>query len=422
MLKTMKLVTAFMGLAITAMLVGCEGNSSTTSLRTVPVIVPITVDKEIAAVDWDQNNEVVMASHAYRAIARNSMLATVYSGQSAIFKSFISIITGSRDSQCDVSGSIDAVLASSVCTDENDAEVSCTIEDGEDIITNPAVKITNTEQSAIFYQCQNVLYTGVYSGRYLNGPLRVVVTDDFSVANVYTNTSKISAVAQVSQQDENGKFVLNDDDEVIKVQATDFLLQDEYNTFLISHDYDLQVQYDTRSDRLTSRSISECTTEDKTEAVPGSDELVFKPGTSIVTEEKISSDQVAALQEPTPQLSYTEYTDLNLVAVKSNFRCEDLNDDTVIVNESLRYDTAYNLMVNLESKALGENTVLSWTDLVIPTNQKNIEGTITLTHTNVGASLHVVTVVFDGIGNLTVNSGPQMTVQEFLDKSKLVVE
>jgi len=418
MLKTMKRVAVLMGLATTAVLVGCEGNSSTTSLGTVPVIVPITVDKEIVAVDWDQNNEVVMASHAYRSIVRNSMLSTVYSGQSAVFKSFISLITGSRDTQCNISGSIDAVLANSACTDENNAEVNCTIEDGEDIITNPAVKVTSTEQSAIFYQCQN----GVYSGSYLNGPLRVVVTDDFSVANVYTNTSKISAVAQVSLQDENGKFVLNDDDEVIKVQATDFLLQDEFNTFLISHDYDLQIQYDTRSDRLTSRSISECTTEDKTEAVPGSDELVFKPGTSIVTEEKISSDQVAALQEPTPQLSYTEYTDLNLVAVKSNFRCEDLNDDTVIVNESLRYDTAYNLMVNLESKALGENTVLSWTDLVIPTNQKNIEGTITLTHTNVGASLHVVTVVFDGIGNLTVNSGPQMTVQEFLDKSKLVVE
>lgn len=414
MFKTIKLTPIFVGLAIAMGLVGCEGNSSTTTLGGSPVITPINIDKSIAALDWDQNNEVEMASHAYRAIARNSMLATIYSGQSAVFKSFISLVQGSRDLQCNVSGSIDASLAKSVCTDENSAEVSCTIEDGEDTISNPAVKITSVEQSAIFYQCQN----GIYSGEYLNGPLRIVVTDDFSTADVYTSTSKISAVDQVNQQDEKGNFVFNNDDEVIKVEATDFLLQNEINTFFISHDYDLKTQYDTSTDRLTTRGISECTTEDR----PGTAELAFMPGTSIVTEEAITTSLVAAQQGPSPQLSYTEYTDLNLVATKSNFRCEDLNDDTDIVNESLRFDTTYSLVTNLESKSLGENTLLNWTGLVIPTDQKNIDGTITLTHTNSVGPDYVVSIAFDGLGSLTVNSGPAMTVQEFLNESKLTVE
>jgi len=417
MFKAMKLTPMFLAIAITG-LAGCEGNSSTTTLGGSPVITPINVDKNISALDWDQNNEVEMASHAYRAIVRNSMLATVYSGHSAVFKSFISLVQGSRDLQCNVSGSIDASLAKSVCTDENSAEVSCTLEEGENTVSNPAVKITSTEQSAIFYQCQN----GVISGEYFNGPLKIEVTDDFSIANTYTTTSKISAVAQVNQQDEKGNFVFNNDDEVIKVQATDFLLQNEFNTFLISHDYDLRTQYDTSSDRLTTRGLSECTIEDVFEAVTGSDELVFKPGTSIVTEEAITSPLVAALQEPSPQLSYTEYSNLNLSAINSNFRCEDLGDSNEIVNESLRYDTTYSLVTNLESKSLGENTLLNWTGLVIPADQRNIGGTITLTHTNLDDSSYVVSIVFDGEGNLTVNSGLSMTVQELLDKSKLVVE
>ena len=418
MFKTMKLTPILVGLVIAIGLVGCEGNSSTTILGGSPVITPINIDKSILALDWDQNNEVEMASHAYRAIVRNSMLATIYSGQSAVFKSYISLVQGSRDIQCNVSGSIDASLAKSVCTDENSVEVSCTLEEDEKTIPNPAVKITNTEQSAIFYQCQD----GVSSGKYLDGPLKVEVIDDFSIANVYSNTSRISAVAQVNQQDEKGNFVFNNDDEVIKVEATDFLLQNEVNTFLISYDYDLKTQYDTSSDRLTTRGISECTTEDKFETVTDSDELVFKPGTSIVTEEAITTALVAALQGPSPQLPYTEYSNLNLMAIKSNFRCEDLDNNAGNGAESLRFDTHYSLTTKVESKALGKNTQFNWTNLVIPNDQERIEGIITLTHTNQDSSEYIVTVAFDGEGNLTVNAGPQMTVQEFLDRSKVVAE
>jgi hypothetical protein len=391
-------------------LVACSGNSSSTTIGPPPIIDAITVDKTIAAVEWSQNNEVEMASHAYRAVARHSMLATLYSGQSTIFTSFINLVQGSRDRSCNASGSIDAVLVEPVCKNAARAVVPCTITDEVENkqASNPDVAITTTDQSAIFYQCQD----GITSGLYFDGPLRVVLEDDFSVDGTYTNTTTVSAVAQVSQQGENGKFVLNSDDEVIKVEATDFLMQNEFNTFFMSYEYNLTTTYDTSSDRFDSPDISECTTADV--VVEG---VVTKLGTSIVTSEVLETDLVAGLQEPSPQFSYTEFTDLDLIATKTNFRCEDL-DENIAGNESLRFDTNYSLATKIESKALGTDTQFSWTDLVIPTDQKNVEGTIVLTHTNQDASNHVVTVVFDKFGNLTVNTGLAMTVQEFLNLSK----
>ncbi len=225
-------------------------------------------------------------------------------------------------------------------------------------------------------------------------------------------------MAQVSKQAENGKFVLDENDEVVKIPATDFLMQNEINTFFMTHDYSLSTEYDTSDDRLTSRGILECTTPDTVEIDEASGESVFKQGTSIVAQEILSTDFVAGLQEPSPQFSYTEFTDLDIIAAKTNFRCEDIDEDTANGNESLRFDTSYNLTTKIESKALGTDTQFSWTDLVIPTGQKNVEGTIVLTHTNQDASNHVVTVLFDKLGNLTVNNGPQMTVQNFLNLSK----
>jgi hypothetical protein len=410
MLK-IKRTSRYCALSLAIALVGCTSNDSSTTIGAAPVIDPINVNKTIAAVDWDQNNEVEMASHAYRAVARHSMLATLYSGQSAIFTSFINLVQGSRDRNCNTSGSIDAILVEAECKDTSDAVVECTVTDSEanKIVSNPEVVITKTEQSAIFYQCQD----GITSGSYFDGPLRVVLLDDFSVENTYTNTTTISAVAQVSKQGENGQFVFNTDDEVVKVEAIDFLMQNEFNTFFMAHEYNLATEYDTATSRLITRDIAECTTEDETV------NNVLKQGTSIVTHELLSTDFVAGLQEPSPQFSYTEFTDLDLIATNTNFRCEDLNADNEVVNESLRYDTTYSLSTKVESKALGENTQFDWTDLVIPTDQKKIEGTILLTHTNQDTSNYVVTVVFDKLGNLTVNSGPQMSVQEFLNLSKI---
>ena len=406
LLKPIKLSAA---IGLVGLLTACSGNSSSTTSGPAPIIEPIEVDKEIAAVDWDQNNEVEMASNAYRAIARHSMLATLYSGHSVVFTSFINLVKGSRDRNCQVSGSIDAELMNAECKNISEEVVSCTIEEDNKEITNPDVVITATEQNSIFYQCQD----GITSGSYFNGPLRVIVQDDFSVANTYTNTNTISAVALVTKQGENGEFLLDEYEQVEKVQATDFLMQNESYTFFISYEYNLATKYDTSADRLTSRGISDCTIADQT--VDG----VFKQGTSIVTQETMTSDFVAGLQEPSPQFPYTEFTDLDLISTQDNFRCEDLDDETDVVNESLRYDTAYSLSTEIESKALGKNTQLDWVNLVIPTDQKNVEGTITLTHTNQDLSSYVVIVVFDGIGGLSVNSGPQMTVQEFLDLSKV---
>jgi hypothetical protein len=392
-------------------LVACSGNNSSTTLGPPAVVDPIVVDKIIAAVEWNQNNEVEMASHAYRSVARHSMLATLYSGRSAVFSSFITIIQGTRDRSCNASGSMDAVDLEAVCQDVNDDEVSCTITENDKKVSNPDVVVKTTEQSAIFYRCQD----GITSGSYFDGPLRVIVKDDFSVDDVYTATTTVSAEALVSKQGDNGKFVLDSNDQVVKVQATDFLMQNELNTFFMSYEYNLAIEYDTSSDRLTTRGITECTTEDSTV------DNVLIPGTSIVTQEVLSTDFVAGLQEPNPQFPYTEFTDLDLIASNDNFRCEDIDGNAGNGNEALRYDTTYSLATKIESKALGKDTQFDWANLVIPADQGNIDGTITLTHTNQSPIVanYPVTVVFDGIGNVTVNGGPQMTVQEFLDISKM---
>ena len=387
-------------------LIACSGNETSSTFTPTAVIDPIEVDKTIDPLDWDQNNEVEMASHAYRAVAQHSMLATLYTGYSAIFTAFINLVSSSDDINCN-SGLIDASLPEKQCKDSNNDAVACKTEENT---ANPDVAITIEEQKAVFYQCQN--------GNYFNGPLRVIVKEDYSVDDRYTKTTTISAVAEVSKQGENGKFELDANDDVVKVNATDFLLQNQYNTWLISHEYNLSIEFDNSDARLSSRNITECTTADKTEGD------VFKPGTSIVLKEELSSDFVAGLQEPSPQFPYTEFTDLSIVATNSNFRCEDLSEGKV-VNESLRYDTTYTLETGIESKPLGKDTQYQWADLQIPSSNekdKYVEGTITLTHTNADTTDYPVTVSFNGAGGVTVNSGPSMTVSEFLDKSKVVAE
>lgn len=396
------------------------GNGSSTSLGPPAIIDPITIDKTIGVVEWNQNNEVEMASHAYRAIARHSMLATLYSGKSAIFSSFINLVNGSRDRSCNISGSVDADLLERQCKNASNADVPCTVTNTNNGKTesNPLAVLQSTEQRAVFYRCQD----GKASGSYFDGPLRVIVKDDSSIADVFTTTTTVSAVAEISKQDENGKFILDANDEVEKINATDFLSQSDSYAFFIGHEYNLETTYDTSTGRLTSPvDLSECTTADET--VNG----VFKQGTSIVVQEAMKTDFVAAVQDSFPESSsgprfpYAEFTNLNLIAANNNFRCEDLNTETSVVNESLRYDTTYTLSTKIESAVLGKNTQFDWADLVIPSNQEKIGGTITLTHTNPDAADYSISVLFDGLGGGTVNSGSSMTVEEFLALSEAVI-
>mgnify|MGYP000371488432 FL=1 len=418
---TSRLLPALLITGSASGLIACSGNDTSSTFTPTVVIDPIEVDKTIDPLDWDQNNEVEIASHAYRAVARHSMLATLYSGRSAIFSSFINLVNGSRVRDCNISGSIDADELDRQCQNVSDEEVPCTVtntDNGEEE-SNPLAVFQSKEQRAVFYRCQD----GATEGLYFDGPLRVIVDDDYSVSDIYTATTTISAVAEISKQDENGDFILDDNDEVEKVNATDFLYQNESYAFFIGYEYNLDIIYDTSSDRLTFPiDLSECTTADKT--VDG----VFIQGTLIVTQEIMRTDFVAALQESYPlpssgpQFPYTEFTDLDLVASNDNFRCEDLNDDTDVINESLRYDTTYTLSTKIASKILGQNTQLDWSDLVIPSDQENIEGTITLTHTNTDANDYLISVVFDGLGGVTVNGGPSMSVDDFLSQSELESE
>ena len=149
-------------------LLGCSGNDSSLTLGPPLVIVPIEIDKTIEAVEWSENNEVEMASHAYRAVARHSMLATLYSGKSAVFSGFINIIQRAENRSCNAGGSMNVVIVDTACENSSNGVEECTIpdEDGK-LVANSDAVITTKEQRAIFYQCQD----GTTYGSYFNGPL-----------------------------------------------------------------------------------------------------------------------------------------------------------------------------------------------------------------------------------------------------------
>ena len=384
---------------------GCSGNSNSTSSIGSPVITPITVDKTITDVEWDANNQLEVASHAYRSIAKNSMLSTLYSGQSAVFSSFITLVQGSRDRSCNSSGSIDATLAARECKNSADAVVDC--ETATDIVK------TSTVQSAIFYRCQD----GTISGNYFDGPLVVESTTDISVANERTVGTRISARAEVRDVGDNGKFVTNDDGSPAFVDATDFLQQNDVVTFFMTHDLVLETKFNNAANRY--ENLEACTT-------PPTDD---KPGTAIPKSETLrtnspDTDKVAFLQQDTPYLPYVEFENVELSRSFDAHKCV----ERVVDGESefyLDYDRShFDLTAKVASKAMGTQTDFFWRDLVIPTDQKNVEGTLTLTHTNPtgsAAPTTVVTLEFNGDEPVTIsdaNGSTSMSLSKLLEHSK----
>lgn len=375
-------------------MVGCSGNSNSTSSIGSPVIAPITLDKAITDVEWDANNQLEVASHAYRSIAKNSMLSTLYSGQSAVFSSFITLVQGSRDRSCNSSGSIDATLAARECKNSTDAVVDC--ETATDILK------TSTVQSAIFYRCQD----GITSGSYFDGPLVVETTTDISVADERTVGTRISARAEVREVGVNGQFVTNDDGSPAFVDATDFLQQNDVVTFFMTHDLVLETKFNNADNRYIG--LEACTT-------PPTDD---NPGTAIPLSETLrtnspDTDKVAFLQQDTPYLPYVEFENLELSRSFSGHVC----DEGKLIYDRSKFD----LTATVASHNMGTETTFFWRDLVIPTDQKNVEGTLTLTHTNPtgsAAPTTVVTLEFNGDETVTVNASSPLGLQELLDYSK----
>ncbi len=389
MLKTMKLVSVFMGLATTAVLVGCEGNSSTTSLGTVPVIVPITVDKEIAAVEWGTNNDAVMASHAYRAIAQNSMLKLVFTNQLASFDALVNLFRVDSNRDCNTSGSMISTIEADKCYLADETTVAAC--DAEDAAVKTGAQLSRA------LECQD----GIYAGQYFDGFFNVTSRTDTLTANELQTSTTISAKGVINQFDSSGDIILDQFDDPIPETVTDYKFQNDSFTFFFSNEYQLYVDFDTNGpDNLVA--LAACTDEK----------------TAYLARQGMRSDAVSALEtSDTNGYGYTEFSNLNLMSVPS-YSC---TDDVI----TTAYD--YSFTATLASAVLGgrenSSTLASWPDLNIPLIG-DTSGTLTLTHSNVGGD-YVMTVTFDGSGNVTITSdgGTNVThtVAEFFALSKLVV-
>lgn len=389
MLKTMKLAPVFLVVASTG-LVGCEGNNSTTTVAGSPVITPIDVDKNIAAVEWDGNNDEAMASHAYRAIAQNSMLKLVFTNQLASFDILVNLFRVDSNRDCNISGTMVSTIENDKCylADETTL-VDCNADDA-------AVK-TGAQLSRAL-ACQD----GVHTGQYFDGFFNVNSRTDTLTANELQTSTTISAVGEINKFDSSGAIVLDEFDDPIKETITDYTFQNDNFTFFFSNEYQLFVDFDTNGpDNLVD--LAACTDEN----------------TKYAARQGMRSDAVSAMEASgTSGYGYVEFTNLNLMSVPS-YSC---TDDSI----TTAYD--YSFTATLASAILGggvdANTLVSWPDLNIPLIG-HTEGTMTLTHSNSGNTPYVVTVAFDGNGNVTItsdNTNSTQTVSDFFALSNPVIE
>lgn len=391
MMKKMKAVPLVLSLTVATALVGCESNSSsTTRIGASPVISPDTINKEIEAVEWDGNNDVVMASHAYRVVSQNSMLRAVFTNQLSTLDVLINLFRLTDSRECNISGRMVAEEVPQQCyTADGSTSVDC---------NDDTAVISVASQLSQGVACQD----GVTSGRYFDGFFNITSRNDETTANELRTSSTISAVGEINQVNASGEVIVDGEGDPVTTTLTDYIFQNDSFTFFFSNEYVSYVDFDTNGpDNLVA--LASCTDEN----------------TTYLARQGMRSDAVAAQETTiTDGYSYVEYSNLDLAAVPT-YSCS---------GEDIETSYSYSLTTTLASVELGGGTdgktQVSWPDLNIPLTG-NTEGTMTLTHTNAGNTPYVVTVAFDGNGNVTItsaNTNSTQTVAEFFALSKLTVE
>ena len=378
MLKINNKTPVLLGLVSALALVGCEGNSSSTSIGPSAVITPIEIDKEISPVQWDSNNDVLIASHAYRAITQNTMVKTVFTNQLSSFDLLANLFRLSDVRSCKISGRMIAETPSDECSSANGADVSC---DGQDVAVRQ-----NTQVSRAI-ACQD-------DGKYFDGFFNIIKTTDQREANEIRTSTTISAVGKTLKFDENGDPVLDVGGKQEFTEVKDYLFQSEFSAFFFDQAYESYVNYLSPSQDL--------------ECGPNKYTRVGVQG--------IRSDEVGAFEGDgtTPYYLYTKFTDLNMASTPT----ATCNADNT---QSKTY--AYSFTATMESAAMGggdnAKTQADWPDMEmsiagIPS------GILTLVHENTSpASTYTVTLDFNTAGYVTLTpSNSMLTLAEFLALSK----
>jgi hypothetical protein len=347
-------------------LVACTGNNSSTGDSLLVLIDPIEVNKTISPVDWDQSNEVEMASNAYRAISKNSLIKAVFTNQLVPLDLSVDLFSLLEDRPCRPSGRINFEGRRLECFDESGTnEVDCS--DGNALITIDSQLIEAVA-------CQD----GQGFGQYTDGFFNIIKKVDLTESSEFRTSTTLSAINKTSTLDEADV-----------TQQSDYLFQNNVSILFFDNEFETYVDLTTcEGGRIFGN--------------------VARTG--------IRSLDIGFLEGDGADnyYPYTKYVALDLLSTPIDV-CDD--------NENF----TYNLSTTMANAAMGggvdRNTQATWSDMNISLAGKP-SGILTLTHKNEDGD-YELTLDFNMDGQVTIdlpssNNSVTLLLADFLARSKPV--
>jgi hypothetical protein len=367
---------------LTAVLVACGSNSASTTIGPLPVIDPIIVDKTIGPVKWNQNNKVGVASSAYRAISKNTLLRAVFTNNLVPFELSVDLFSLQKDKICNISGRINFEAANTECFDKSGNKVNCSA-------GNALIIVDSQQRKAV--ACQD----GDLFGQYIDGFFNTSIRTDLTTEDEILTSRTVSAIGTITTLDANGDPVLDESGETVVDERIDYLFQNELATFFFDNKYELYIDFS--REKLTCGANS------------------YRQ----VEREGIRSDRIGTLEGDgtNSYYPYTEYTTLKLESIPTE-ACDE-KDGLVIT-----YD--YSLSAIMANAAMGggvnRNTAVTWPDMDISLAGGDPSGTLTLVHENEDGE-YTLTLNFNTDGFVTItspseNSPITLSLADFLDRSQ----
>jgi len=374
----MKKAFLFAPLAASILMVGCSGNSTSSTFNNSAVVTPSVIDKSMSAVEWTAANEAEMASHVYRVFANSENLSLGFSTElnSASLTTLAELFRVAGNRSCNISGSLKTENIAATCYDAvGGNKVDCEA---------TSALIEDDTQLSLATACQD----GDISARYLDGYFNITSRDDFSDEAEIRKSSIFSAVGDIPKLNANGVQDTNNDGDPLTETITDYQLKTSSYTYFYDHSYETYV--------------------DLTTDLTGLDACIGER-TSVLARQGIRSDELGGMEEKgNAGFPYYRLTNLSMAATPEH-SCDGAELKTTIT---------YDVNATIESAALGGGgedaaTTVSWPDSYIPqvvTTGSYPKGTMTLTHKN-AAGDYVVVVEFDET-NGTVTVSPSEAHQQ----------
>jgi hypothetical protein len=326
-------------------LVACNGNNSSTNDGLLGLIDPIEVNKTINPVEWDSNNAVEMASNAYRAISKNTLLRAVFTNKLVPLDLSVDLFSSLEDRDCRISGRINFETANTECFDDRGNEVDCS--------AGNAFKIIDSQLSKAV-ACQD----GYLSGQYIDGFLNISKLIDFTTEDETLTSRTISAIGTITTLDANGDPVLDVSGAAEVDEKIDYLFQNELVIFFFDNEYESYIDFSLAKLTCGANSYHR------------------------VEREGIRSDKIGTLEGDgtNSYYPYTEYTALKLESIPTE-SCDE--EDGLVITYS------YSLSATMANAAMGggedRNTQATWVNMDFSLAGQP-SGVLFLTHENGGGN------------------------------------